>query len=426
METMLEMLVIILLMAFKGFFSGSEIAIVNSDKLKLRHMAKHGSKGAALVLQRFKAPDIILGTTLVGTNVATVGVSTLGALLFIDLFGDGGDILAALVFSPFMLILGEIVPKSIYQQKANTISPIIIYPLTVATYLFYPVIFVFSRIARLVTRLMGGKSSRKTGYITREEIRMLLDMPDGAPHQKEDEDRRFDKERVRSIIRYAETSVGAAMVPLAQVTGVAMHTPMPEAIQLVLAKDYSRLPVYDGNLTNVVGTLTLKTWDLLDPAMPGRAILDVMEEPLFITPRQTIHEVLHLMLDRRDRMGVVVDEYGSAIGILILEDVFQDVIGDTMDRVQSSGNEELGRRREGIETTEDGAYLVMGRTPVLQINEDINMQFPLNEAYTIAGLLVNRMRCIPKVNSTFIMHDHQFTVLEANSRSIQRVRIERI
>ena len=124
-----ELLLIIVFLLLKGFFSGSEIAIVNSDKVKLRHQAKMGNRGAALVLKLFRTPDVILGTTLVGTNLATVTISTLGALIFIDLFGKAGDLISVAVLTPVLLILGEVVPKSIFQQKADTISSRIIYTL---------------------------------------------------------------------------------------------------------------------------------------------------------------------------------------------------------------------------------------------------------------------------------------------------------
>ena len=129
MDWLVELFLIIFFLLLKAFFSGSEIAMVNSDKLKLRHEAKMGNRGAALVLKLFRTPDIILGTTLVGTNLATVTISTLGALIFIDLFGAAGDLISILVLTPVLLILGEVVPKSIFQQKADTISSRTIYAL---------------------------------------------------------------------------------------------------------------------------------------------------------------------------------------------------------------------------------------------------------------------------------------------------------
>jgi len=144
MDWVVELVLMIFFLLLKGFFSGSEIAMVNSDKLKLRHQAKMGNRGAALVLKLFRSPDVILGTTLVGTNVATVTISTLGALIFIDHFGPSGDLISVIVMTPILLILGEVVPKSVFQQKADDIASRLIYVLRFFSYLFYPVIFVFS------------------------------------------------------------------------------------------------------------------------------------------------------------------------------------------------------------------------------------------------------------------------------------------
>ncbi|MBF0308223.1 MAG: HlyC/CorC family transporter [Magnetococcales bacterium] len=426
METYIEILVIVVLMALKGFFSGSEIAIVNSDKIKMRHRAKMGHKGATLLLKRFQNPDIILGTTLIGTNVATVGVSTLGTLLFIDLFGQGGDMLAVLFFTPFMLIFGEIVPKSIYQQKANTIASIIIFPLTFMTYVLYPFIFVFSRFARFFTKMVSGKSTTRSPYITREEIRSLLDMPESSS-ATEDEDRRFDKERVRSIIRYAETNVGSAMIPLSDIHGIAVDASMEEAMALSAANNISRVPVYSGNLTNIVGILTLKTWDLMDETLPQQKIADRLQPAIFIPPRQTIHEILPTLLVRNDRMAVVVDEFGSAMGMLFLEDLFMEVIGDMPEGDKRSGGPGAsGQKNSQIKTVGEDVYEVSGRMPITELNEELNTQLPVEEAYTVAGLLVNRMRTIPKQGSSLVIQGLLFEVMETDGRAVTKVSLQRV
>ncbi len=164
MDLLIQLIVILIFLVLKGFFSGSEIAMVNCDKIKMRHQAKIGNKGAGLVLKLFKTPDVILGTTLVGTNIATVTISTMAALMFIDLFGAQGDVISVLVFTPFLLILGEIVPKSVYQQKADVVAPYIIYGLRFFSILFFPVIFIFSRIARFATRMVGGSGAQQSWF----------------------------------------------------------------------------------------------------------------------------------------------------------------------------------------------------------------------------------------------------------------------
>ena len=199
MEWLVELLLIIFFLLLKGFFSGSEIAMVNSDKLKLRHQAKLGDRGAARVLHLFKTPDVILGTTLVGTNIATVTISTLGALLFIEFFGGTGDLLSVIVLTPLLLILGEVVPKSIFQQKADSVASRVIYPLRFFSFLFYPVIFIFSRVARFVTRIVGDGSVPQNMFITREELRVLLDVSEGASDPSTIDRKRISKQWINLV-----------------------------------------------------------------------------------------------------------------------------------------------------------------------------------------------------------------------------------
>ena len=141
MDLPLILLAMVILLVLKGFFSGSEIALVNADKLKLHHRANQGSKGAKLVLKLFKTPDVLLGTTLVGTNISTIALTTVGTMLMIGHFGDRGDLYAFLIYTPLFLILGEIVPKSVYQQESDRIAPIVVYPLRAFAVLFYLVTF---------------------------------------------------------------------------------------------------------------------------------------------------------------------------------------------------------------------------------------------------------------------------------------------
>ena len=184
MEILLIILFMLLLLLIKGFFSGSEIAVVNSDKIKLHAMANQGHKGAKAVLKQLRTPDILLGTTLVGTNIATVALTTLGTLVMIHLFSDMGDLIAFLVYTPLFLIFGEIVPKSIYQQKSDTIAPAAIYPLRVFSFLFYPIIFIFSRLARLTARLFGAGKTEQHVFMTGRIKEIVIRGADGEEVQR--------------------------------------------------------------------------------------------------------------------------------------------------------------------------------------------------------------------------------------------------
>ena len=419
MHWLTDILLIVIFLMLKGFFSGSEIAMVNSDKLKLKHQAKMGNRGAKLVLRLFKTPDVILGTTLVGTNLATVTISTLGALIFIDLFGASGDLISVIVLTPVLLILGEVVPKSVFQQKADALVCYLIYALRFFSYLFYPLIFVFSRVARFGTRVAGGGDTPQNMFITREEIRSLLDISESASDPPT-----IDRKRIRRIIRFADTTVGEAMIPLADVVGFNEARDMKEAIRIVLKHGYNRLPVYQRNITNVKGILTLSTWDLMNPDLPNRAVSDYVSETLYLSPKQTIDRALPKLQARDDHMAVVVDEFGSAVGILTMEDVFEEVVGEI--DVGYDFDEYHPKKRMYIEHVDENTHLMSGRMPISEINDILYAKFPVEEAHSIGGLIVTRLRNIPKEGDTIEEQGYKITVIDADNRSVIKVKMERL
>ena len=421
MELLITFLIMLVFLVLKGFFSGSEIAIVNSDKFKMRHLAKTGDRKAALLLKMFRTPDVILGTTLVGTNVATVTISTLGAILAIEAFGEIGDLIGVLIMTPFLLIFGEIVPKSVFQQKADIVARAIIPILRVFTMVFYPVIFVFSRIARFATRLIGGASTGHTLFITREELSVLLDLNDagtGATPGK------VDRRSIRRVIRFADTTVGQAMIPLADVVGFNEVRTTADAVQTVLKFGFNRLPVYRGNITNVKGVLTLTTWDMLDPTTEERRLSEFIRPPLYLSPQQTIDQTLKLLQAREDHMGIVVDEFGSAIGIITMEDIFEEVVGDI--EVGYDFDEYQSKRQFTIEEENENSYVMSGRAPLSEVNDKLHIKLPVYAAHTIGGYVVSRLRRIPQEGDFVQDEGFRFTVLEADPRTVLKVRMERL
>ena len=419
MEWYFELLLIVFFLLLKAFFSGSEIAMVNSDKVKLRHLAKTGDRGAGLVLKLFRTPDVILGTTLVGTNLSTVIISTLGALIFIEHFGSAGDLISVIVLTPILLILGEVVPKSIFQQKADTISSRLIYWLRFFSYLFYPVIFIFSRIARLITRIVGGGAIPQNMFITREELRVMLDVSESATNPST-----VDRKRIRRIIRFGDTTVGEAMIPLADVVGLNEARPMKEAVRLVMKHGFNRLPVYRGNITNIKSVLTLSSWDLMAPDILDKPLSDFVSEVLFLSPKLTIDMALPKLQARQDHLAVVVDEFGSAVGILTMEDVFEEVVGEI--DVGYDFDEYHPKQRIYIEHESENSHLMSGRTPISEVNDLLYAKFPGEEAHTIGGLIISRLLHIPTAGDSVVVQGHRLSVLEADERTVLKVRVERL
>jgi len=417
MEYLVILLVMVLLLLLKGFFSGSEIALVNSDKLKLHHKANQGNRGAGMVLKLFQTPDVVLGTTLVGTNISTVILTTIGTMLMIRHFGEAGDLYAVLLFTPLFLILGEVVPKSVYQQKSDEIAPIIVYPLRVFSALFYPLVFIFSRVARLGARLAGGGKTEQNVFITREQMRMVVEMADrGASVDF------FDRARIKRAIRFAETSVGEAMIPVAEMTAINRNRDTRSAIQQVRRRGYNRLPVYSRNISNIVGIVTLTTWDLMDPELADRSIEDLIKPAYYVSHYQSIDQLLPILRTREDHMAVVVDEFGSAMGMITMEDILEEVVGEI--DVGYDFEEYLPRRKRTFEVLDEETYIIDARLPISETNDVLFANLPAAESHTIGGLVMARLRHIPKQGEFIVESGFRFTVEEATDRAIVKLRVE--
>jgi len=335
------------------------------------------------------------------------------------MFGDAGDLVSVLIMTPFLLIFGEVVPKSAFQQKADTLALIVSPVLRFFTYLFYPVIFVFSRIARFATRLVGGKSERQNLFITREELRVLLDDSEATGSGG-----RVDRQSIRRIIRFADTTVGQAMIPLADVIGISEMRSTRDAVMLVMKHGFNRLPVYRGNITNLKGVMTLSTWDLLDEKIEERPLGDFIQPPLYLSAQQTIDQTLPLLQARADHMGIVIDEFGSGIGILTMEDVFEEVVGDI--DVGYDFDQSRSKRHYSIEPEGEARFRISGRAPLSEINDVLHIKLPLTEAHTIGGFVSARLRRLARSGDTIDEEGYRFTVEEADDRTVLRVHAEPI
>jgi CBS domain containing-hemolysin-like protein len=417
MSLVTAIVLMLFFLLLKGFFSGSEIALISSDKIKLRHREKQGDRGAGVALKLLQHPDVILSTTLVGTNISTVILTTIGALLMIGAFGDSGEVYAFLVLTPLLLILGEIVPKSVYQQRADALTPVIIYPLRWASMLFYPIVFVFSRIARLAARLVGAGKVEQPFFITREQLRTVLDMAEHGAGLGE-----MGHGRIRRVIRFAETTVAETMIPIAEATVIDRNGTTHQAIDLIRKHGYNRLPVYENSASNIIGIVTLTTWDLMDKDLAEQSLASLIKPALYVSPLQTIDQLMPMLHRRRDHMAIVVDEFGTTVGIITMEDIVEEVVGEI--DVGYDFEEYLPKRKKIYEKLSDDAYLMDSRLSISEANEILRTVLPTTEFHTVGGLVLARLRRIPKEDEYIVEEGYRFTVVEANERTIVKLRVE--
>jgi CBS domain containing-hemolysin-like protein len=417
MEWIPALAAMIILLVLKGFFSGSEIALVSADKIQMRHLARKGQRGARLLLRMFQKPDRLLTTTLLGTNIATVALTTIGTLMMVQFFGPQGDFYAFLIFTPILLIFGEIVPKSIYQQKAELLSPLIVYPLRAFSVLFFPIILVFSQVARLATRLAGTGKASSSFLLTREQLRAVVEMTE----------RRFDISafrhgRIRRAIRFADTQAGEVMTPLRDLSFFDSKGSTRQLVQALRNNAYRPIPVYRGDAMNIIGLVTLTPWDVLKEEFLSAPVTQFIQPAYYAAPGQTIGRLLPILKQRPDQTAIIVDEFGSAIGLITQEDILELVIGGAQIGYPVEKRPQTHKRT--LEVIEEGVYVLDARLPVSEINDVIGLNLPQGDYRTIGGMLLNHLRRIPREGDYMIESGYRFTVEEATSRAAVRVRAE--
>lgn len=418
-ELLLLVPVMIALLLAKGFFSGSEIALVSSDKLKLRSKADRGDKGAQLVLKLFRKPESLLATTLIGTNVATMTLAVLGTATMIEILGPGGDLYATLLLTPIMLVFGEIVPKSVFQQRADVIAPAVARPLAILQVLLMPIVMSFSWIGRQIARRVGPQGVVQSPFVTRRRLRLMLESTERIAELQV-----LDRDRIQKAVQLSDMAVGDAMVPIARVVGAPASITTNELIALGRSVGHRRIPIYDGNISNVVAIATWTIWDELGTEFEQRTLDELTIQPHFASSIQRLDELLPVLLSRTDHMAVAVDEFGSATGIVTVEDLMTILLGNVARGVHPGPK---GRHLPAtIEQQADDTLLMEANTPLAEIGELLDIGLPTREFHTVGGLLTSRLRRIPAIGDTIEEAGYRFTVLEATSRAPTRVRIEPI
>ncbi len=312
----------IILLILKGLFSGSEIALVNADKIRLKKLAKSGHKGAKLVLKAFERPDELLSTTLIGTNITTIALTTIGTLMMVQLLGKQGDLWAFILFTPLFLILGEIVPKSIFQEKSDVLTPILIYPLWLISKLLWPIIFVFSRIASWAARLAGGKPEQGL-FVSRDQLSAVVQLAEQSGSLGS-----LNQGQLRQVLKFSDTKVSEIMIPTSELIAFNKQASIRDLIKQTLETGHRRFPVYESSKEKLIGIATITNRVLLEPGFADQSIEMITRPALYIKQDQTLEQVLPYILDRKDRMMLVADNDRKTIGIVTFEDLISNAIGD--------------------------------------------------------------------------------------------------
>ncbi|OSM04310.1 hemolysin family protein [Magnetofaba australis] len=392
----------------EAFFSGSEIGVVSADRMKLRHQAAKGSRGARLALEMLQKPEWLLSTTLVGTNIAIVSNTTLATLLAVKLFGHENSWLAILGVAPLIWVFGEIVPKSVFQQRADLYTPRVIFVLRAASFVFYPVLTVFSFLTRQLARLAGGESS-KTPFTLREELDVMLQMPatdhgDVLP---------AEKTMIRRMFNIGEMRVRDILIPSVHVVSVPRNATCVQALSLTREHGHTRLPVFSGRVDNIIGYVS--GLDLL--GQPNSQPIEPFVKPIpFVPGAKPLEDLLRAFREDGGHMAAVVGEFGGCQGIITLEDILERVVGDIDDEYDTQEQSPRWVKQLG-----PGQFVASGRIDLGALKERVGVELPDGPYETLGGFLLERFEEIPAEGRSLQWEGVRFTVEKASDRAILEV-----
>ncbi len=404
MSLTLIMALLGLLIPLSGFFSGSELALVSADRLKLRSDADAGRRGSRLALQMLEQPTRMLGTCLVGTNLCAISIATLGTRLVLDLTTIPPS-LAFLIIAPVTLTICEMVPKAVYQHHADSVVPYVVYPLRFLSVILAPVLWLFERAASLA----GGEENGQRP-VRRADIQFLLDASDDPNLTAQ------DKAMIRRVFAFTEAVVEDAMVPLIHVVAVAETLTCAEAVEQMIKSGHSRLPVYKERVDDITGVVLHQ--DLMAAEDWSQPVSAIARTPMFVPETKRVD---HLLLDLRRarlRMAVAVDEYGGSVGIITVEDLLEEIVGDIEDE---SDAESARVRRVG-----EREWIALGHAEREHLEATVGLTLPDGDFETIAGYVLTQTGRIPKPGEQIEARSYLLTVNKANDRAIQEVHIRQI
>jgi putative hemolysin len=398
-------IILVLCLLLEGFFSGSEMAVVNADKYKLALATDAGSKRARLALHLVKHPANFFATTLLGTNICTVTGSVVTALFIIDRFGESYAPLA-LLFWPFALIFGEIVPKSIYQHHADRLVFKIVPILLFISFALYPVIWIFSKLTDL---LLGGVKKRAVSEqpISRDELEIMINV--GIKPEASDV-RASERTLISRLFDLADKSVRQIMTPLVDVVSIPIEASHDEACRILNESGFARVPIVEGGALNVVGVLT--GTDLLF-GNPNKSVRDIIRPAYFVPEDMPLDDLLVAMKRKGQPMAIAVDEYGAITGVVTVEDLMEEVVGEIRDE-----HDELPLlyRRIGKHR-----YLLNGRLEIAYANEKLMLGIPEGPYQTIAGYVMHMLEHIPKTGESFKAGRYIYRVDAVTDRAVLEV-----
>lgn len=407
--------IIVLLIVASGFFSGSETALTAASRARMHTLESNGDQRAGLVARLIERRDRLIGALLIGNNLVNILASSLTTSLFLGLFGNNGVAVATIVMTILLVIFSEVLPKSWAISAPDRFALWVGPAVKVFVGVAGPLSSGVNAIVRFILRLFGITLSREVSMLTaHEELRGALDLL-----HREGSFIKADRDRLGGLLDLEELEVSDVMKHRTAMRAINADDPPEAVVRAVLESPFTRMPLWRTSTDNIIGVVHAK--DLLrvlaEPDMEPENldIARIAQKPWFVPDTTSLKDQLNAFLRRKVHFAVVVDEYGEVQGIVTLEDILEEIVGDIAD--------EHDLEIQGVRQEADGSIVVDGNVPIRDLNRALDWHLPDEEATTIAGLVIHESKLIPQERQTFTFHGKRFTVMKREKNRITRLRI---
>jgi Mg2+/Co2+ transporter CorB len=413
--------IIILLLGCSAFFAGAETGLTAASRPRMHALAQQNDRRARIVNQLRARMELVIAALLLGNNLVNITASALATSVMITLFGENGVVYATAGMTVLVVLFGEVLPKTVAINNPDRTALASAPVLRAFVWVVTPITQAMHLIVRGTLMLFGARMVTALGREqTEEELRGAIDLHTGTVQQTETATGlREAGAMMHSILDLNEVMVEDIMIHRQNVSMIDADQPPSETVAQVLASPHTRLPIYQGNPDNIVGVLHAKA--LLRAVRADQQAADRLDvrtiaaKPWFIPSATTLLAQLRAFRERREHFALVVDEYGALLGIVTLEDILEEIVGEIDD--------EHDVRVRGVRKTADGSIDVEGQVTIRDLNRQFGWRLPDEDASTIAGLVLHEARRIPDVGQVFMFHGFRFEVLERQRNRIKRVRI---
>lgn len=407
---MWQIIILIMLIAISSIFSMAETALMSLSKIRLRHMIEEGVPGAKRVEKLTEDPNKLLGAILIGNNVVNIGASSFATIVATNIFGSSGVGIATGVMTILVLIFGEITPKSIAKQKSESVSLKVARFIEIAVVVFKPFIYIFTLISSFFIRLVGCNPNEAESFITEEELKTMVGVS-----EEEGVLENVEKEMIFNVFDFADQQVKDVMVQRVDIVSIDEDATYDEVMTIIKSEQFSRIPVYNQTIDNIIGFLNVKDLAMVENIREDFNVKKYIREPFYTFEFKKIVELFKEMKKSRNHIAVVLDEYGGTVGIVTIEDLIEEIVGDIED--------EYDDYNESVEVVKDNEYVFDGSVRLNDISDMIGVNIDSEEFDSIGGLMICELGRVPEENEEVMIQNLKLVAEEVEKNRVKKVRM---